>query len=100
MEDCTPDKDEIPKNTSAVFGYYNMAGYLSQAAGAVFGGYFIALSVNSFGYSKEDATKNVVRMYALLGGLKFIGYCLMNRKEIEAHKPKDKSIITCTGIRR
>lgn len=39
-------------------------------------------------------------MYALLGGLKFIGYCLMNRKEIEAHKPKDKSIITCTGIRR
>jgi MFS family permease len=52
VEDCSDSKDEIPKHTSAVFGYYNMAGYLSQALGAVFAGFFIAQSVDSFNYTK------------------------------------------------
>jgi hypothetical protein len=29
-----------------------MAGYLAQATGAVFAGFFITLSVDNFGYSK------------------------------------------------
>jgi MFS family permease len=100
VEDCTDNKDEIPKNTSAVFGYYNMAGYLSQASGAVFAGFFISFCVDNNYGTTEEATKNIVRMYALLGGLKFIGYCMMNRKEIEPHHIKEKKIITCTGIRK
>jgi len=64
---------------SKVFGYYNMAGYLSQAAGAAFAGFFITISIENFEFSKEQATQNIVRMYALFGGLKFIGYFLMNR---------------------
>lgn len=56
-----------------------MVGYLSQASGAVFAGFWISYSVNNFQSTTEDATRNIVRMYALLGGLKFIGYFLMNR---------------------
>jgi MFS family permease len=100
VEDCSDNKEEIPKNTSAVFGYYNMVGYVSQAAGVVFAGFFIDQSVHNFGYSEEAATQNVVRMYALIGGLMMLGYCLMNRDEIEAHHLKEKRIITCTGIKR
>lgn len=61
-----------------------MAGYISQAVGAVFAGFFIDVSVDNYGYEKEDAITNVVRIYALFGALKFIGYFLMNRGEIEA----------------
>lgn len=32
-EKCTDNKEQIPKNISAVFGYYNIAGYLAQALG-------------------------------------------------------------------
>jgi hypothetical protein len=56
-----------------------MVGYIAQATGAVTAGFFIAQSVDNFGYSEEDATKNVVRIYALFGGLKFICYAIMNR---------------------
>jgi len=62
-----------------------MAGYLAQAAGAVFAGYFITISIHDFGYAKMEAITNVVRFYALIGGFMFIGYCLMNRNEVEAH---------------
>jgi hypothetical protein len=79
VEDCTEDQDEIPKNTSKVFGYYNMAGYLSQAVGSAFAGLYISLSVDNNWLSEQDATTNLVLFYAIFGGLKFIGYFFMNR---------------------
>ncbi len=99
VEDCVDSKEEVPKYTSAIFGYYNMAGYLSQALGAVFAGFFIELTSTHLDYSKVEATANVVRIYALLGGLMFICYYFMNRNEIEAHDARDKNIISCTGIK-
>ncbi len=65
-----------------------MAGYLSQAIGAAFAGFFITISVDSFSASKEAAIHNIVRMYALIGALMFVGYFLMDRKEMEAHEVK------------
>lgn len=78
VEACS-DREDIPKNTSAVFGYYNMAGYLSQAVGAAFAGVFMEWGRENLGYSKEEAITTLVYIYALLGGLKFVGYFLMNR---------------------
>jgi len=56
-----------------------MAGYLSQAVGAAFAGIFMEWGNESPNYSKEDSITTLVYIYALLGGLKFIGYFLMNR---------------------
>jgi len=44
-EKCTDNKDQVPKNISKVFGYYNMAGYLAQAFGSFFAGQFLVISV-------------------------------------------------------
>lgn len=83
-----------------VFGYYNMAGYISQAVGAIFAGLFIDVSVNSYYFRKEDAITNVVRIYALFGALKYIGYVMMNRDSVEAKQLKENKIVTCSGIRK
>jgi NAD/NADP transhydrogenase alpha subunit len=84
-----------------VFGYYNMVGYLSQAAGAVFAGFFLVWTINNIpGTTELSAMRNVVRIYALLGAAKFVGYYFMDRNQIEPHQIKDKSLITCTGIRK
>ena len=56
-----------------------MAGYLSQAVGAAFAGVFMEWGSESSDYSKEESITTLVYIYALLGGLKFIGYFLMNR---------------------
>jgi hypothetical protein len=79
VEECTDDKDQIGENVSKAFGYYNMAGYLAQATGAAFAGFFITFSVDNFEYTKMEAITNVVRLYAFIGGFMFVGYCLMNR---------------------
>ena len=44
--------------------------------------------------------RNVVRIYAFLGLAKFAGYFFMDRKQVEAHQVKDKSVITCAGIKK
>ena len=62
-----------------VFGYYNMAGYMSQATGAAFAGLAMNYMVNSLEYTQTHATGNIVRVYALWGIGKFIGYCMMDR---------------------
>lgn len=55
-----------------------MAGYISQAFGAAFAGWYMRYSIGN-GLNDDQATSNVVRLYAIFGGLKFIGYCMMNR---------------------
>lgn len=53
VEECSDEPEHIPSNVSAVFGYYNMAGNLSQAAGAALAGIYINASVNSFSTTKN-----------------------------------------------
>lgn len=59
-----------------------MAGYISQAFGAVFAGFYIRVMSDNFDYTKEALVTNVVRFYALIGLLMFVGYFFMDRKEI------------------
>ena len=54
-----------------------MAGYLSQAAGAAFCGLFTSYYADNVG-SEYEGIANIVRMYALLGGLGFICYFMMD----------------------
>ena len=56
-----------------------MVGYLSQAFGAAFAGLYIKFIVDNKIASKNDATHQLVIFYAVLGGLKFIGYAMMDR---------------------
>jgi hypothetical protein len=63
-----------------------MAGYLSQACGAIFTGFYIKFMVSHFGSTIVSATTNIVQFYALLGACKAIGYYMMNENHIEAKK--------------
>lgn len=70
-----------------VFGYYNMIGYLSQALGSAFAGYYIKFEMSSGNGTEADAITAIVRMYAVIGGLMFVLYYFMNREVIEADHP-------------
>lgn len=74
-----------------------MAGYLSQAAGSAFCGFFIEYCVERCG-SEADAITNIVRMYALLGGLGFICYFMMDGENLEPEEIADKKAVNCAGI--
>lgn len=80
VEECC-DHDEVGKNTSMVFGYYNMVGYISQAVGAALAGIFMDVSQN-YGFSENEATNAIITAYAVFGLLKFIGYYFMDRAHI------------------
>jgi predicted MFS family arabinose efflux permease len=99
IEKCTDEQEMVGKNVAMVFGYYNMIGYLAQALGSFFAGYFIKYSVESGG-NQVDGITNLVRMYAAIGGLMFVLYFFMNRKAIEADHPEDKKILNWSGIKK
>ncbi len=42
IEECTDKEENIAKNTSRIFGYYGMVGYLSEACGAAFTGFLFS----------------------------------------------------------
>ena len=56
-----------------------MAGYLSQAVGSAFAGLYMKFMVENKYQTQSEATTQIVIFYAILGGLKFIGYALMDR---------------------
>ena len=66
-----------PEKITLIFGYYNVAGYLAQALGALSSGYTIYLLQRSFGYSEVDAYRSTLIVYAFLGAVMFVLYsCL------------------------
>ena len=74
-----------------------MAGYLSQAAGAAIAGFFIKYYTTYCG-TEFDAITNVVKMYALLGGLCFTCYYMMDGEHIEPEQAVEKKALNCAGI--
>ena len=74
-----------------------MTGYLAQASGAAFAGFFTKMYISNGG-TEPDAITNVVRIYALLGGLCFLFYFMMNADNIEAEQGVTKKVINCAGI--
>jgi MFS family permease len=63
-----------PEKITLVFGYYNVAGYLAQAAGALSSGYLIYLLQSSFHYSDVDSYRSTLLAYSVFGFLKLVLY--------------------------
>jgi len=73
-----------------------MTGYLSQATGAALAG-FIVQSYAAYGAEFEGVT-NVVRLYALMGGICFIFYFMMRPENIEPDHGEIRAAVNCTGL--
>lgn len=63
-----------------MYGYYNMASYLSQAAGNLFTGFYLSIMQQMNGGAIEQYYIHIVYLYAVFGLLKVICYaCLSDR---------------------
>ena len=63
-----------PEKITLVFGYYNVAGYVAQAAGALSSGYLIYSLQHYFGYSDLDAYRSTLLAYSVFGFVKLVLY--------------------------
>jgi hypothetical protein len=63
-----------------IYGYYNMASYISQAAGNLFTGIYLKFIPTVFGRESSDYYHHIIYMYALFGFLKVICYYVMSDK--------------------
>lgn len=61
-----------------MYGYYNMASYISQAAGNLFTGLFLKYMPEQLGGSSSDYYVYIIYMYAVFGFLKVICYMAMS----------------------
>ena len=68
-----------PTQITTVFAYYNLAGYLAQALGALGSGYMI-MSLQSSGYSALTSYRTVLFGYAFFGLIKFILYLFLSSR--------------------
>lgn len=63
-----------------IYGYYNMASYISQATGNVFAGVYLKQMPKYYGGESEDYYNHIIYMYAFFGFLKLICYLLMSNQ--------------------
>lgn len=59
-----------------------MVGYVSQAIGALFAGFYTQYLSDNYGVSQLEATKILIEFYAVLGLLMGIGYFLISSESI------------------
>lgn len=74
-----------------------MAGYLSQATGAALAGFIVQYYTDSYN-SEFDGITTVVRLYAFMGGICFIGYYMMKPENIEVDHGEVKAAVNCAGL--
>ena len=79
-----------PQKITLIFGYYNVAGYLAQACGAVTSGYVIYTLLHSYGYSDQDAYRSTLVAYAIFGFIKLVFYLFLS-SAIEPLHSRDPS---------
>jgi MFS family permease len=77
IEENTEDPTKVKENVAMAYGYYNMASYLSQAAGTLFAGLYINYLHEHFGGRVESYYVHILYLYAFLGLLKLICYVNM-----------------------
>lgn len=97
VEKSTENRGDTEKNITKMFGYYNLIGYLAQASGAAGAGIYINYVNNNCG-TESDAITNLVRFYALLGGIMAVMYFFLNREVVEVEHAEDKKMVNCSGI--
>lgn len=99
VEGLTTSENELKEDVARAYGYYNMASYLSQAAGNLFCGAYISWAVQNFQGRREDYYTHIVYLYALLGFLKAIAYTFLSKSiEPAPQKIVDKEMINCAGL--
>ena len=79
-----------PEKITLVFGYYNVAGYLAQAMGAISSGYLIYALQHSYHHSDVDAYRSTLIAYSVFGALKLVLYCCLS-SAIEPLHSRDPS---------
>ena len=79
-----------PQKITLIFGYYNVAGYLAQACGAVTSGYVIYVLLHHYQYSDQDAYRSTLIAYALFGFVKLVLYLFLS-SAIEPLHSRDPS---------
>ena len=79
-----------PQRITLVFGYYNVAGYLAQACGAVSSGYLIYTLLHTYGHSEVEAYRSTLIAYALFGFVKLVLYLFLS-SSIEPLHSRDPS---------
>lgn len=100
IEDNTPDQLKVKEDVAMMYGYYNMASYISQAAGNLFAGLYLKYLPEMHGGTSEDYYVHIIFMYAVFGFLKVVCYMAMSpRIEPQLDKIKDKALVNCAGLR-
>ena len=71
-----------PEKITLIFGYYNVAGYLAQALGALTSGYLIYSLQHHYQLSDVDSYRSTLIAYSVFGVLKLLLYfCLSSAIE-------------------
>lgn len=80
IEDNSTSQDNVKEDVAMAYGYYNMASYLSQAAGNLFTGIYLAYAQKLFGGVTSDYYIHIIYTYAIFGLLKLLFYTCMSNK--------------------
>lgn len=81
VEKCTDEHGMIEDNVKKVFGFYNIIGFLAQASGSAFAGYYIKFITEDCGSEFEGIT-GLMQIYAGIGGAMFLLYFCLNRDSV------------------
>ena len=79
-----------PQKITLIFGYYNVAGYLAQACGALTSGYTIYTLLHDYGHSEQEAYRSTLIAYSLFGFCKLVLYLFLS-SAIEPLHSRDPS---------
>lgn len=63
-----------------VYGYYNMASYISQAAGNLCAGLYLSSLLKNYGGNVEQYKIHIFYLYALFGIFKALLYLSLSNK--------------------
>ena len=79
-----------PQKITLIFGYYNVAGYLAQACGAVSSGYLIYTLLHVYNYGETDSYRSTLVAYSIFGFCKLVLYLFLS-SDIEPLHSRDPS---------
>lgn len=74
-----------------VYGYYNMASYISQAAGNLSAGLYLSFLSHNYGGSVEQYKIHIFYLYAIFGIFKAVLYSSLSNKIEPVHKKEEAS---------
>jgi MFS family permease len=99
IEENSESTENVKQKVAMAYGYYNMASYLSQAAGNLFTGVYISGMRQKFGGEINEYYVHIIYMYAVFGLLMLLCYLTMSKKiEPNPSKVTQKALVNCAGL--